>query len=153
MPDPRMRELIPTPDVLPNMLASHGWAPALHVDPTQTFWGDDLNNADTPPTGICGVMITSQVENGYCGEEGSLDTHPNIAAIIRAEEILDTTAERCFVSMMGPPNDTDFDPIDKVEGTAPPQINIYTVGCVRNPFPQVRGNCDLCGVPQGWECT
>ena len=92
-----------------------------------------MSNAGKPPIGKCGVMSISQVENGYYGPEDARDKHPHIAAIIRAGEIPNTTAERCFINMIGQPNDTDFDPVDQVDGAAPTKLNTYTDGSVRNP--------------------
>ena len=34
--DPQLTIRIPNTEVLPEAFAAHGWAPALHVDPTQT---------------------------------------------------------------------------------------------------------------------
>ena len=35
--DTTLKGLIPDTDLLPGILAAHGWAPALHLDPTQAF--------------------------------------------------------------------------------------------------------------------
>ena len=126
--DPRVREHLPDPGILPGALAAHGWAPAMHADPTQPFWGDALTRGSKPDIGIAGVMSIHQLETGFYGQEVQRDKHPQVAAIARAQGIPDDTAERFFIETLGTPTDAEFDIMPRIGEKAPKIINAYTDG-------------------------
>ena len=133
--DPRLIQKIPDSDVLPDCLASHGWAPALHGDPTQTVWGDSLNSRTSPKplVGVCGVMSQHQIEHGYYGTRRYPVKHPEVSAMARSNELPSISAERFMFQQMGVPFDDYFDEIQPIEGTAVRKVNTYTDGSVRYP--------------------
>ena len=130
---PRVTELNPDTKIIPEVLAAHGWAPALHLDPTQPFWGDEASPCKKPNQGICGVMTVAQLEHAFCGLDGKKDTHKTTAAMARQEEIPDITAEIYLAQQLFTPNDDDFEPIPEVKGAPPEKINVYTDGSVLHP--------------------
>ena len=74
---------MPDTTILPETLAAHGWAPALHLDPMQAFWGDKLSLAQEPNVGTCGTMNLTQLDHGYFSNGKDKDKHPTIATMVR----------------------------------------------------------------------
>ena len=122
--DPRLRQLVPTPDALPRSLAELGWAPAPHADPTGPYWGRDLAPTDDYANGVCGTQTLAQL---------IAQGHDSLMQAVHDGDIPNTTAE-CFIDQLrGHTSDDAFPPMSHVGGQPDKQPDTYTDGSVRNP--------------------
>ena len=124
---------MPDTTILPEILAANGWAPALHLGPTQAFWGDELSLAPKPTAGTCGVMSIAQLEHGLFSKRRDKYKHPTIVAMAREEDIIDTTVEGYMAQTMRIPYEDDIEPIPTITGKAPTTISVYIDGSVQYP--------------------